>query len=304
MVTPRHGFTLVEMVVAITLLALAVPMFQWPLRAYFDSQARGEVASEIELVTTQMRADFARAVPGSVRVRTVGTRSFVEFLRYRAQGRYRSATGTATACPAACAGANPDVMQFASATKNCFATVGPLDATGGTPVANSDFIAIPASGDLYQGGNANGPSKSRYQQMQPAVPPANAPVCLRMQANSFAAPPAQAALEQVRRNFYVVETPVVYECNATTGQLLRRWGHPITAGAVPLAFGAAPSALVATTISTDPTNGGCSFLMQPTPAGSLRQLVRLTLRFEAQTPGGNAPERVEAHLEFAVQEAP
>ena len=294
----ERGFTLVEMVVAITLLGILsmvmVPLLQLPLAAHLSATRRAELASELDVTVARLRADLAQALPNSVRVRQVGARHFIEYLEVRASGRYRAASAPGPqSCPATCAapGAN-DVMEFACA-ESCFTTLGPLE--GGAPVAGGDWVVINplgpgvANGDPYFGGSAMpvGGIKSRLQ----SIAAVGGGQRLALTPHSFALAPAN-------RRFHIVATPVSYECNPATQRLTRYSGYPVAA-AQPAAFGAASSAPLATRISA------CRFAY--TATGGVGGGGLLTVWLRTSQPIGNLgaghTESAESVSEFSVRDA-
>lgn len=289
-----QGFTLVEMVVAITLIALlasaAVPLFQWPMRAYLDSARRSESAQALDLVAGKLRDELAHALPNSVRVQQVGSVWYLEYLPVVAQGRYRSAAAAAPAppqCPAACSGASSrDVLQFGSAD-NCFASLGPLQ--GSAPTLGSDEVVVQPMGvDVYLGGAAGNAQRSRLL----GLTAAGTGQCLRTPSHT-------AVLPAPDRRFYIAGAPVSYVCDRTAGTLTRRWGYVLSA-AQPSAFGTAASAPLALQV-TD-----CQFSVTAVgpPAAPTGHLVTLRLQLGGAVPGQNVNEAVEATWRFAVGEAP
>src|SRR5439155_13518082 len=90
----HHGFTLVEMVVSIALISIialvAAPMLRLPLSAWLDATRRAEMTNALEAVNSKLADDLRRALPNSVRVRTVGARGLLETLEVRAWGRHRA----------------------------------------------------------------------------------------------------------------------------------------------------------------------------------------------------------------------
>ena len=293
-----RGFTLVEMVVAIVLLGILsmvmVPLLQLPMSAHLSATRRAALASELDVTVARLRADLAQALPNSVRVRQVGARHFVEYLEVRASGRLRAAaSGGAQNCPATCSapGAN-DVLEFAC-NESCFTTLGPLD--GGAPVAASDWVVVNplgpgiANGDPYFGGSAMpvGGIKSRLQ----SIAGVGTDQRLTMTPHSFVLAPAN-------RRFYVVATPVSYECNPATQRLTRYWGYAVAA-AQPAAFGAANSAPLATGITA------CSFAYTATGGVGGGGLLTVWLRSSQPVSnlGAGQVESAESVSEFSVKEA-
>ncbi len=270
------GFTLVELIISITLLStlalVAVPMLRVPMSGYLQSQARVDVSGELDAAQTRLSADLAGALPHSVRLRTVAGRQLLEFLDVRAEGRHRDgASGAPQACPVVCAtAANNDALE-AACTERCFTTLGPL--VGDAPVPGADWVVVNPlgpgvpNGDPYFGGAAAVPGgiKSR---LNAATVVANG---LRLDI----APHSFATLAPERR-VYVVSGPVSYECNPATQQLRRHDGYALSA-AQPANFGGAQTATLATGVSA------CRFAY--TPTGARGGLVTLWLRFNRAVAG-------------------
>ncbi|MDP1901105.1 MAG: type II secretion system protein [Rubrivivax sp.] len=292
-----RGFTLVEMIVAIALIGLlsvmAAPLLRIPMVAWMDASRRADLGATADLVQDKLAADLARALPNSVRVRQVGTRVWLEYLEVRAQGRHRAGTtAAAPACPATCSTPGGNDMLEAACSETCFTSLGPLQ--GDPPLAGSDWVVVnplgpgvPA-GDPYFGGNAAvaGGIKVRLADVLPAADGSR----LRHAAHTF---PATAA----SRRFYLVATPVSYECNPATQRLLRHAGYAVAA-VQPTAFAGADTVPLASNLAA------CS--LRYTPAGALGRggVVSMWLRLSRVAADTGAPESVEIHHQFAVSEAP
>jgi MSHA biogenesis protein MshO len=294
-----RGFTLVEMVISITLISLlalvAAPMLRLPLTAWLDTTRRAEMTNSLEQMNAKLGDDLRRALPNSVRVRTIGGRVLLEMLEVRAWGRHRAGpSGGAQVCPASACGAPgaQDVLN-AACSETCFTSLGTLE--GDVPVAGSDWVVVnplgpgvPA-GDPYFGGNAavaNG-IKTRLTALAPA-PDGNR---LQIAAHTF---PALAA----SRRFYLVATPVTWDCNPATQQLTRRWNYPVSA-LQPIAFPAAAGvAPMATRI------GACTIRYQAAGSQGRGGLVHLALRVSVPAADTQVPETAQWSATFAVSEGP
>lgn len=289
---PEQGFTLVEMVVAMTLLALvamaALPLLQMPISAYMDLQRRTDALQSVDAVHHTLEADLAQALPGSVRVRQTGNHWWLEYLEVRASGRHRGGlSGAAQACPSACALANNNDSIEAACSETCFTALGTLD--GAAPVVGSDWVVVNpqgsgvANGDPWFGGASGvvGGIKSRLT----ATAAAADGLRLSINAQTF-------ATVAPSKRFYIVGQPVSWDCDPASGRLTRRWGYAISA-VQPTAFGAAPSAALADGV-TD-----CAFQVQ-SAGGEGRATIEMRLRL-ARTDGVLASnEAVELLATYSV----
>ncbi len=238
----RHGagFTLVELIVSIALIGLlsmaAIPLLRLPLEGWMDATRRATLTTEIDVIHTKLKSDLGQAMPGSVRVRTVGPRVLLEYLEVRASGRYSTVPLTAGAplCPVSCGGtpgAN-DVLE-PSCAETCFVNRSPWN--GGTPaVTSTDWVVV----NPFTTAN-NDPYTAALR--TPAVAAA-ANGRVDMVAHSF---PGAGALNR----FYIVTGPVSYECDAQTRQLTRYWNYPLRP-AQPVAFPRANSAVLSTRVQS------------------------------------------------------
>jgi MSHA biogenesis protein MshO len=292
-----RGFTLVEMIVAIALIGLlsvmAAPLLRIPLVAWMDASRRADLGASADLVQDKIGADLARALPNSVRVRQLGARVWLEYMELRAQGRHRAGTSAAApACAAMCSTPGGNDMLEPACNETCFTSLGPLQ--GDPPLAGSDWVVVnplgpgvPA-GDPYFGGNVAvaGGIKARLVDLAPAADGTR----LRHAAHSF---PATAASHR----FYLVATPVSYECNPTTQRLLRHAGYAVAA-VQPTTFAGADSVPLANNVAA------CS--LRYTPAGALGRggVVSIWLRLARAAADTGALESVEIHNQYVVSEVP
>lgn len=296
---PRQaGFTLVEMIISIVLISLlalvAAPMLRLPLSAWLDATRRAKLAQALDTVNGKLTDDLQRALPNSVRVRQIGPRVLLETLEVRAWGRHRAGpSGGAQVCPAVCTGPGLQDALEASCNETCFTSLGPLE--GDAPVGGADWVVVNplgpgvAGGDPYFGGNVAvaGGIKSRLTDVTPA-PDGNR---VRIAMHNF---PGLAA----GRRFYIVATPVTWDCNPATQRLTRRWGYPVAA-VQPAAFGAgAQAAPLATNVAA------CSIRYQR--AGSLGRggIVQVVIRLSTVAADTQVPESVELAASLPVSEGP
>lgn len=247
----QRGFTLVELVVVLivgSVLATMVASFvTLPVRGAADIARRAALSDVADNALRRMERDLRRSLPNSVRVTSVGTATWLEFLEVRTGGRYRvEPSGAATssaACPDAPASggdgdatANEDVLAF-GVSDRCFRTLGPI-ADPGAIAAGSDWLVIynlgPGYGaaDAYAGGSASGGNKARITAV---TQDAGSEHRIVFEPNVFpvASPGAR---------FQVVSGPVSYQCDPAAGVLRRYAGYPVAASQ-PTAPAATPAIL-------------------------------------------------------------
>lgn len=248
-----RGFTLVEMIVAITVasvIGVLIAVFTTtPIQSSIEIARRADLTDLADATLRRMQRDLQRALPNSIRVTTVGATTFVEYLEVRTGGRYRAepsgAATDANSCPDALAGggdgdgqANEDVMSFGVAD-TCLRSLGTIpDLTA--IAAGSDWLVIYNLGtgyvnaDAYAGGNAPGGNKARVTATSVAAASENR---ITFESNSF-------SLASPGNRFHIVSGPITYECNPAAGVVRRYSGYAIAA-AQPTAFAGTPAVLAA-----------------------------------------------------------
>lgn len=291
-----RGFTLIEMIISLTLISLlavvAAPLLRLPLAGWMDASRRSALTQSLDIAHAKLADDFARALPNSVRVRTVGGRVLIETLEVRASGQHRAGLSLAAqVCPAACTTVLTKDALEAGCTETCFTSIGALD--GDAPAAGDWVVVNPLGpgvpgGDPYFGGNVavGGGIKTRLQ----ATAAAPEGTRLTIAGHSF---PSLAA----NRRFWLVATPVTWDCNPTTQTLTRRWGYAISA-AQPAAFAAAANASpLATNVAA------CA--VRYTPAGAVGRggLVTFSVRLAQTAADTNVAESVELNAVLPVSES-
>lgn len=230
---PSAGFTLLELIVVITITAIiaaVVAVFiRAPVDSYVDSARRAALSDTADTALRRMARDLRLALPNSVRV----SGSAVEFLQTRTGGRYR-AEGDGGATPA-------DVLDFATAD-TAFDVLGTLSNT-------------PVAGDLVVVYNLGISGSDAYADDNTAQVTGVTGSTISIAAKRF-------PYESPASRFHVVSGPVSYVCSGAglvngngTGTLRLHWGYAKTAAQnVPPAGGG--SALLAQHVSA------CGFVYQ------------------------------------------
>lgn len=228
----RSGFTLLEMIIVITILgaisaALAV-FIQAPVKGYFDAVRRAELVDAADTALRRIGRDVRRAVPNSVRVTGAcgGANCYLEFLPIASGGRYRAAGEDAVHCTVAAGGDAPrhDTLYF-DAADTCFEILGPrITFTAGDQLVIGNW-GNPGS-DAYEGNTGATHVRRAY------AGETGAAVSRVVMTSANPLP-----LESPSRRFQVLsgaEQAVTYACEGVgtangegTGTLTRYWGYGI-----------------------------------------------------------------------------
>jgi MSHA biogenesis protein MshO len=199
----QRGFTLVELVVVITVTAIlaagATLFIRNPSQAYFDMEARANLSDRADAAQRRMARDIRNALPNSVRTLVNGADSFIEFIPVKAAGRYRAAVG---------ASVSDNPLDF-SLSSDTFDVLGPP-----APVAAGDKLVIYnlgiAGSDAYEGSNIR-----------------NLQTTGTLSTLSFTG--GTFPLESPSSRFYIVANPVTYACDMTNRALVMYSGYAIQA---------------------------------------------------------------------------
>jgi MSHA biogenesis protein MshO len=290
----QRGITLVELVVAMVITSIivaAVAYFALPVRQAVDVSVRAELTDAADGALQRMARDVRLALPNSVRL-SCGVQC-VEFIPVRTAGRYR-ADPSGGGCDQAGDIAGSDELAF-DAADTCFKSIGTLPDRASV-VANplslntNDFLVLNNNGTDFAGQNAyDEPSANRVRLVQ-----SDQQGGVRERIN-FVAPVVLASTfvralhDSPGRRFYVVSTPIAYECAG--GSLRRYSGYAFGA-----AHGTGTAALVANNVSA------CSFEYSPNVTSSIGLLtLRLTL---SKNVSSGQPETVTLYHSVHVSNVP
>ena len=250
----NRGFTIVEMIVALVVVGIAAAttglFMTLPMENQIATRQSVLLTDEIESATRQITNDLATALPNSLRVQIVGGVKYIEFLKVRSIGRYRSAAGAGEPVSGAglCAGGNQ--LTFGAAD-NCFTSLGRIH-NGSQINTGSDYVVINTTQNAYANGAANGPNKSRITNYTPGAAATPTQDTLRFNNFVFTSPPFfDPAL---RNQFYVISGPVTYVCNPATKRMQRYAGYPI-ANAQPVPPAGNPALISLSVVDCGDTSG-------------------------------------------------
>lgn len=289
-----RGFSLVEMVISIALIGalavMATPLLRLPVSAWQHASQRTELVQTAAAVESLFTQDLNGALPGSVRLRSVGARTLVEMLQVRAQGRYRSGTGGVGRCPVVC-GSAPlrDALIIAPGCNDgCFVGLGALEFSPADPPLPNDWVVVPGNppADPYAGGNVAVPGGAKTRLTNVATF-AEGP---RVQhaPHRFGTPSAAA-------RYYIVAGTVSWDFDAAAGTVRRAAGYPV-AVLQPVAFGGAASNVIV----ADGLRAAVLRVQAGPYAGSGSLLLRA--QFERTAPGGLEAERFELASQHELPE--
>ncbi len=211
------GFTLVELVVAITVTAIAVSFAAYfvaqPVRGYADQMRRAELVDLAESSLRRLARDVRRALPNSVRTTTVAGSFALELLGTVDGVRYRAGPPP---------GDTTKQLDFAAADAE-FNSVGEFTRIAKPFSSNTAYLSI------Y---NVGVPGADAYELANVITPPGTQ---IDIDADAIAgedhvriAPAFQFTYGSPGQRLYLVEGPVSWLCDPVAGTLTRYTGYAIT----------------------------------------------------------------------------
>ena len=159
----QHGFTLVEMIVAIVITGIVagiVAVFiARPVEGYIASARRAELTDMADLALKQMAVEIRTAVPNSVRVDATG--NYIEFIPTLSGGRYC----TDSDADATCSVSTGNPLKF-DGSDTSFAVLGPPPSG-----SNNDWLVIYNTNTTNTAQNAyQAPAATSNRRQLSAVP--------------------------------------------------------------------------------------------------------------------------------------
>ena len=244
----RGGFTLVELIIVITLIGIVGVMVSGAISnqmyGYVEMNRRAELVQLADLAIKKMARDIRRAVPNSIRVN--GTNTNIEMVPIQYAARYRAEVSDD-------AGSDPLDFDASDTSFDVFA-----DLVSGNTTLSSGQVVIYNLG-LESGGNpvlganlyAANPSGDPHVISATGVTLVNNGNQDQIQLDSA----HQFSFPSPRQRMYIVTGALSYICNTGAGNITRYEGYSISASQPSSPGGT--SALLLNNVSS------CSFTYQP-----------------------------------------
>ncbi|MDH3373218.1 MAG: type II secretion system GspH family protein [Gammaproteobacteria bacterium] len=213
----QRGFTLVELVITITLTTIVVSFMAMfisgPVRAYNDQGRRAELVDLAENSLRRITRDIHRALPNSVRLNTSGSTVALELLNTVDGARYRDRPPP---------GDPTKRLQFSS-SDGAFNSVGSFRNITKPFSSNSHYISIYNVGvpgaNAYELANVITPAGTQIDIDADAIPGED---------NVRLSPAFKFAFASPGQRMFLVEGAVSYLCDTAAGTLIRYSGYAIT----------------------------------------------------------------------------
>lgn len=261
----QHGFTLVELVIVIVILgvlsAIVAVFIVQPVQGYLTSVARVELVDATDNALRRIGRDLRIALPNSVRVTANGLS--LELIPTTAGGRYFQDESIASA----------QRLSFGAPDADGFAVMGP-----GVSLRNGQDLVFFNLGDGIPESDAYAAANTATSNRRPYIGATGAAIS-SIATNTWAALPVVARAAPYR--FQVVDPPVTYHCDLTTGTLTRFSNYGFNASQVSAPSGGG-SAILATGVSA------CSFSYEANAVAARAGLVSMALTLSASTPGSGS----------------
>jgi len=216
----QSGFSLLELIVVVILVGILAigggMLIATPIEAYDAQQRRQQLVDQGEMALRQIAADVRRALPNSLRLRTVGTGWALEMVSALDGARYRDQNDDAVPLAGAA-----EILEF-SAGDTDFNLLGTFSNLGAFAAGQRIVIYSTSPATLYQhavtGSNPGivTPAGANLTLSASALYPAEQHIEIDNGVTDF-----QFAQQSPGQRLFVIDSPISYICNPATGRLRR-----------------------------------------------------------------------------------
>ncbi|MYN43042.1 prepilin-type cleavage/methylation domain-containing protein [Duganella sp. FT109W] len=298
-----RGFTLVEAIVVMVLTGIVagimVVFIRKPVQSYVETAGRAELTDMAEIALRRMTREIHGAVPNSIRLTSIGTSTFLEFIPSKAGGRYLAVEDGA---PSTAQNPHPP-LSFTDPSATQFEVVGPMPQAP-YAIRVNDYIIISNFGTGFTNADAYA-QNANNRAVVTAVSSNGNGNFVTLGVNRFAGNVDPLP----NKRFIVAGSPVTFACvnDATTGRqrLLRYSGYDFQPNQVDPATVVQQQPLqVQMTLMADNVLG-CNFTTATT-ANRQTALVGLALALARVKPGAaaNDLETVKLAQQIHVDNTP
>ena len=216
----QSGFSLLELIVVVILVGILAigggMLIANPIEAYDAQQRRQQLVDHGEMALRQIAADVRRALPNSLRLRTVGTGWALEMVSALDGARYRDQNDDAVPLAGAA-----EILEF-SAGDTDFNLLGTFSNLGAFAAGQRIVIYSTSPATLYQhavtGSNPGivTPAGANLTLSVSALYPTEQHIEIDNGVTDF-----QFAQQSPGQRLFVIDSPISYICNPATGRLRR-----------------------------------------------------------------------------------
>ncbi len=282
MKTHAAGFTLIELVITMTITTIVVAFaglfIAGPVRGFTDQVRRAELVDSAESSLRRMGRDIRRALPNSVRVRDIGSIKALELLNAVEGVRYRAGPPPG----------NADAWLNFAAADGAFNSIGVFDSITKPFSSATHYLSVynvgVAGADAYELTNVITPPGTEIEIEVNAVGED------RVTVN----PAFQFAYPSPRQRVYLIDTPVSFLCDTAVGTLTRYSGYAITSNQADRDTAAELLAAGATAALMSDNLTACTFTFTP---GTAQRAGLVTLSMTVTQDGESIVLLQQVHID-------
>lgn len=193
----QKAFTMIELIITILLtsvLSIASYVFiRNPMISYADTKVRAELVEDSYLLIKKIKRDVQKSLPNSIRIQTIGTKTYLEMISLKNAGKYRSNyTNTGTG----------DILNFTISDISFDVLSGSMTFSGSEKIVIQN-LGMPGY-DTYSIDNM-----------------ANYTGVLNSPVNNISISAKKFPIEASDDRFYVIEDVITYICDTSNGEFKR-----------------------------------------------------------------------------------